>query len=107
MQLRGELSAVDGTGTCGLQVSTGNGGFQSCCAVVGDLYRDVYAVPKPAVFDDADGTLAALEVKVKSNEEGARRALLVALQAKCVELKDELRNLLLDRNISDFSMVRG
>jgi DNA polymerase alpha subunit A len=27
------------------------------------------------------------------------------LQGRCVELKEELRNLLLDRNIADFSMV--
>lgn len=62
------------------QVSTGGGSFQSCCAVVGELYRDVYAVPKSHVFDDSDGALAALEGKVAAKEEGAKRNLLVALQ---------------------------
>lgn len=61
-------------------MSTGGGSFQSCCAVVGDLYRDVYAVPKANVFDDSDGALAALEAKVVAKEEGAKRNLLVALQ---------------------------
>jgi len=111
------------------------GGFASACAAVEGLQRCVFAVPSPqaALFDDADGELAALEdaaaaaVKAAGGEHAlkaalasvggappagtameaavvAKGALMKALQKRAAPLKAELRDALLGRGVSSFTM---
>lgn len=41
--------------------------WQSCCVVVPNLHRSLLVVPRPEVFEDADGEIAALEAAVAAD----------------------------------------
>jgi hypothetical protein len=46
-----------------------NSSWQSCCVVVPNLHRSLLVVPRPEVFEDAGGEIAALEAAVAAEPE--------------------------------------
>ena len=79
----------------------------SACAVVSGMQRCMFVVPKPDVFDDADGTIESLERELEEANAGddetvtkkARGALLRTLQMRAKDVKDEVREILLARGV--------
>jgi hypothetical protein len=47
--------------------SNSSSSWQSCCVVVPNLHRSLLVVPRPSVFDDSDGEIAALEAAVAAD----------------------------------------
>ena len=83
----------------------------SACAVVTGMQRCMFVVPRPGVFDDADGEMdpgaAAAEAAKGSDEAAAKKArgaLLRTLQMRAKDVKDEVREILLARGIESFTM---
>ena len=84
----------------------------SACAVVSGMQRCMFVVPKPDVFDDADGTIESLERELEEADAGddetvtkkARGALLRTLQMRAKDVKDEVREILLARGVESFTM---
>jgi len=84
----------------------------SACAVVTGMQRCMFVVPRPDVFDDADGEIESLErtaaEAAKGSDEAAakkaRGALLRTLQTRAKDVKDEVREILLARGIESFTM---
>ncbi|BBN16162.1 DNA polymerase alpha subunit A [Marchantia polymorpha subsp. ruderalis] len=79
------------------------GEFVSCCVVVRNLQRSVFAVPASYVFSDTK--LLELEIEAKLTKDVRRTAVNAKLQELAKELKQELAEKLLDLNVGRFSMV--
>jgi hypothetical protein len=76
-------SANSNASSPGPRGGSGGGGsgssWQSCCVVVPNLHRSLLVVPRPEVFDDASGEIAALEAAVA--QDPARRMELLQVRA--------------------------
>ncbi|GJV86508.1 DNA polymerase alpha catalytic subunit [Tanacetum coccineum] len=75
--------------------------YHSCCVVVKNMQRCIYAIPNDSVFEDP--VIAKLEQDAKDS-----KMLPTAFHTKLHEmasgLKTNVTKLLLDRNVSNFSM---
>ncbi|XP_076949906.1 DNA polymerase alpha catalytic subunit-like [Bidens hawaiensis] len=71
--------------------------YQSCCVVVKNMQRCIYAIPSGSVFNEID-LLKLQESKVSPT------VFFTKLHEMASELKADLRIRLLDRNVSNFSM---
>lgn len=83
-----------------------DGGFVSACACVENLQRCIFAVP-PAdstLFADTDGQIAALEQRVAAGEADAKLELMRLLQQRAGPLKLEIREALVARGVTKFTM---
>jgi hypothetical protein len=68
LYLFGKVSASStGSGGGGGGKGSGGNSWQSCCVVVPNLHRSLLVVPRPEVFDDSDGQIAALEAAVAAD----------------------------------------
>ncbi|WOL03535.1 DNA polymerase alpha catalytic subunit [Canna indica] len=76
------------------------GGYHSCCVVVKNMQRCVYAIPKDSVFGGK--AISARDASGPQNSEATFRA---TLQEMASEMKSEISKHLLDLNVSTFSMA--
>ncbi|CAM6100645.1 unnamed protein product [Calypogeia fissa] len=79
------------------------GNYVSCCVVVRNLQRCIFAVPSPSIF--SDNSLAELEEAAKSGGDAEKWALKSKLQELATEMKTELAEKLMDQNVGRFTMV--
>ncbi|PKA64781.1 DNA polymerase alpha catalytic subunit [Apostasia shenzhenica] len=75
------------------------GAYHSCCVVVRNMHRSVYAIPESSVFPS--NKVAEVEANFANSPSAARGSL----QEMASELKSELTDKLLDLNVSTFSMM--
>lgn len=75
----------------------------SCCAVVRNLRRSIYAVPQPDTFQDSD--VAELEEAAKAGGSPAKLALMKKLQTLAAGMKAELAQRLHDSGIQSFTLA--
>lgn len=80
LYLFGKVSASSGNGSSG-GGKGGSNSWQSCCVVVPNLHRSLLVVPRPEVFDDSDGQIAALEAAVAADPARKIELLQVRKQA--------------------------
>jgi len=66
LYLFGKVSASSSSSSSG-GGSSSCSSWQSCCVVVPNLHRSLLVVPRPEVFDDSDGQIAALEAAVAAD----------------------------------------
>ena len=103
-----DAASVPGTVFLFGKVPLGPKEFVSACAAVEGLQRCIFAVPEPScgLFDDHSGELAELQAAAdaKDADQAAKNALSRALNARCAPLKAELREALLSRGVSKFTM---
>ncbi|KAJ0971998.1 hypothetical protein J5N97_019957 [Dioscorea zingiberensis] len=83
------------------KVKEGNA-YQSCCVVVKNMQRCVYAVPNGAVFPSRK--IQEFEENI-ADSKASQSASHTALQEMAAGLKGELTKRLLDLNVSNFSMM--
>ena len=97
-----------------------NGETVSACAVVSNMQRCMFVVPKPEVFEDNENEISELEEAAliaardaEANKDDADKAtvakkakgaLLRCLQGRAGDVKGEIRDMLLARGIEQFSM---
>jgi DNA polymerase alpha subunit A len=89
-----------------------NGETVSACAVVRNMQRCMFAVPRPEAFADPEGEISALEDAAATaaaaddpdTAKKAKGALLRCLQARAANVKLEIREMLLSRGIEQFTM---
>jgi DNA polymerase alpha subunit A len=89
-----------------------NGETVSACAVVTNMQRCMFAVPRPEAFADPEGEISALEDAAAAAGGGddpaaarkAKGALLKCLQVKAADVKNEIRSMMLQRGIETFTM---
>ncbi|KAJ9540835.1 hypothetical protein OSB04_027341 [Centaurea solstitialis] len=74
--------------------------YHSCCVVVKDMQRCIYAIPNGPVFEDS--AIAKLEKDVKESK--MNTAFHTKLHEMAFGLKANITKELLDRNVSNFSM---
>ncbi|GLC52568.1 hypothetical protein PLESTB_000644200 [Pleodorina starrii] len=80
------------------------GRWQSCGVVVRGLQRCLLVVPRPELFADPDGAIAAAEEAAA--EDPARKAdLKKMLQERCAPLREEVRGLLSKAGVGAMRMV--
>ncbi|GLI66368.1 hypothetical protein VaNZ11_010151 [Volvox africanus] len=80
------------------------GRWQSCAVTVRGLQRCLLVVPRPEVFEDRDGAIAALEAAVKADP-SRRVELIKLLQERCSSVRDEVRGLLTRAGVSSLRMM--
>ncbi|KAG0614550.1 hypothetical protein M758_6G185500 [Ceratodon purpureus] len=78
------------------------GRYESCCVVVRNMQRCVYAVPNPSVFPP--NTIAELEQLVSSDQPEEKAMFRVKLQELATDLKQELAEKLVDLDVVKFTM---
>ena len=89
-----------------------NGDTVSACAIVPNMQRCMFAVPKPEAFADPENEISDLEDAAAAAAAGddpdaarkAKGALLRCLQGRCAEAKGEMKEMLLARGIEQFTM---
>ncbi|GMH42291.1 hypothetical protein BSKO_10210 [Bryopsis sp. KO-2023] len=77
--------------------------YVSCCAVVRNIEKVLFVVPKEGIFADSDGEIAELE-SAASKDPGNRGRLMRHLQTVADPVKHEVRELLLKHRIQKFRM---
>jgi DNA polymerase alpha subunit A len=103
-----------------VDASVANGETVSACAVVHNMQRCVFVVPRPEAFADPENEISDLEdaaalaaraADAAKDDEAlaaaakkAKGALLRCLQGRAAEVKGEVRDVLLARGIENFSM---
>ncbi|GIL61548.1 hypothetical protein Vafri_16011, partial [Volvox africanus] len=80
------------------------GRWQSCAVTVRGLQRCLLVVPRPEVFEDSDGAIAALEAAVKADP-SRRVDLIKLLQERCSSVREEVRGLLTKAGVSSLRMM--
>ncbi|EHA8591429.1 DNA polymerase alpha catalytic subunit [Cocos nucifera] len=83
------------------KVKAGNA-YHSCCVVVKNMQRCVYAIPDSSVFQG--NAIAEIERNTKDSRDSAT-AFRATLQEMASGLKNEIAKRLLDLNVSTFSMT--
>ena len=86
------------------RVAVGQGRTLSCCAVVDNLVRNLFFVPA-ATLVERGPELDRLEGDLEANREGAKLELMKYFHQKFAPLKAEVRQLLANHRIENFSMV--
>ncbi|CAL9114496.1 unnamed protein product [Musa textilis] len=76
--------------------------YHSCCVIVKNMQRCVYAIPKDSVFDSK--TIAEFETDTPDSR-NSEAALRTTLQEMASGIKSEIAKRLLDLNVSTFSMA--
>ncbi|MCO5579179.1 hypothetical protein L7F22_033032 [Adiantum nelumboides] len=77
--------------------------YMSCCVLVRNMQRCVYAVPSPSVFPL--GLLKAYEHDCKSEDPGKKMEFMKKLQDFSKDLKAELAQRLMDMDVDTFQMA--
>ncbi|MQL97344.1 hypothetical protein Taro_030030 [Colocasia esculenta] len=83
------------------KVKAGNS-YHSCCVVVKNMQRCVYAIPTSSVFQES--VILDLEKNATGSQSSAV-AFRAKLQETASRLKNEISSILVDHNISSFSMT--
>lgn len=78
------------------------GKYESCCVVVRNMQRCVYAVPSPSTFPPS--TLSELEQLKPSEQPDGKATLKAKIQELATDLKQELAEKLMDLDVVKFSM---
>ncbi|XP_042427207.1 DNA polymerase alpha catalytic subunit-like [Zingiber officinale] len=75
-------------------------GYHSCCIIVKNMQRCVYAIPKDSVFDSIN-----IDGRNSPKSQMSEATLGETLQDMASEMKNEVAQHLLDINVSTFSMM--
>ncbi|KAG9143970.1 hypothetical protein Leryth_024776 [Lithospermum erythrorhizon] len=84
-----------------IKVKTGGAGgkFHSCCVIVKNMQRCVYAIPRGHVFDNSS------LIQLDRDSEESPASFQAQLHEMASGLKTEISKQLLERDVSSFSMV--